>query len=273
MNAPLIMAIETSGRQGSVALARGPVVLAESGFSTDREHARELLPTLDKLCREQGWRPSEIEQCYVSIGPGSFTGLRVAVTFARHLALAGGARIVAVPTLEVIAENCAILEPPPAHVAVILDAKRGQVFAAVYERAAPTASPESGAIADQQMGDIALPTGLDRHPISALRPPAYRCLVEPCLIEPVRLLAGAPRPLAMTGEGIDYHRAALDVAEVEVLDRTLWPPQARNVHRVGWQLALAECFTPSRELVPFYLRRPEAEELWEKRHGAPRGHT
>jgi len=158
-------------------------------------------------------------------------------------------------------------------VAVILDAKRGQIFAAVYERADPTASPESGAIADQQMGESTPPTGLDRHSIIVLRPPTYRRLVEPCLIEPVRLLAGSPRPLAMTGEGIDYHCAAFEVAGVEVLDRTLWPPQARNVHRVGWQLALAGCFTPSRELVPFYLRRPEAEELWEKRHAAPRGHT
>src|SRR5712671_4542595 len=91
-----IIAIETSSRVGSVALAEGPRLVAERTFETQTEpatadlrHGRELIPTLSALCREQGWRPSDISQCHVSIGPGSFTGLRVAVTFARTAALAG----------------------------------------------------------------------------------------------------------------------------------------------------------------------------------------
>ncbi|MBN2562554.1 MAG: tRNA (adenosine(37)-N6)-threonylcarbamoyltransferase complex dimerization subunit type 1 TsaB [Phycisphaerae bacterium] len=232
-----IIAIETSGRRGSVALARGPDLVAEYTFPTMREHARELIPTLDRLCREQGWAPADLDQCHLSIGPGSFTGLRVAVTFARHLALAVGARIIAVPTLDVIAENCAAVDAPPPHLAVILDAKRRQVFAAVYERDAGT----------------------------------YRRIVEPCLIEPGRLFAGAPAPIAVIGEGVAYHRDAIDASGVSILDDSLWWPRAANVHRIGWRLAQQGRFTPARELVPFYLRRPEAEELWEKRHGPQPG--
>jgi tRNA threonylcarbamoyladenosine biosynthesis protein TsaB len=234
MTADRIIAVETSGRQGSVALARGADLVAQSEFSTQKEHARDLLPMLDQLCRGQGWAPQTIGQCYLSIGPGSFTGLRVAVAFARHLAVATGAKICAVPTLDVIAENCVAAAGPPRHLAVILDAKRGQVFAAVYEHAGE----------------------------------GYRRIVEPQMIEPGRLLADGPQPIVVTGEGIDYHRQAIDASGAEVIDSALWPPRAANVHHLGWGLARAGRFTPPHELLPFYLRRPEAEELWEKRHGA-----
>ena len=90
-----IIAVETSGRKGSVAIAAGPTVLASRTFATNVEHARELLPSVDILAREQGWTPQSITQCYLSIGPGSFTGLRVAVAFARMLAAAGNVRICA----------------------------------------------------------------------------------------------------------------------------------------------------------------------------------
>lgn len=253
MNAPVIVAIETSSRNGSVALARGPELLAETEFPTHREHARELLPTLDSLCRGQSVDPNDLEQCHLSIGPGSFTGLRVAVTFARHLALATGVKIVAAPTLDVIVENCAAMDSPPCRVAVLLDAKRGQVFAAVYQLDPPVCRPPSGA------------TSTPRADTAAAF--AYRRIVEPCLSEPARLLGSLAKPLAVVGEGIDYHRAAVEGIGAEVLDRSLWPPKARNVYRVGWRRALEGGFTPPRDLVPFYLRRPEAEELWEKRHG------
>ena len=127
-----IIAIETSSASGSVAIGQGPRINAERSFSTQTQHARELLPTLALLYQENGWRAGEVEECYLSIGPGSFTGLRVAVTFARHLALATGARLCPVPTLDVIAANALELPQPPARLAVILDAKRSQVFGAIF---------------------------------------------------------------------------------------------------------------------------------------------
>ncbi len=226
------IAVETSGRLGSVAIGQGARLVAERQFPTQVEHARELLPAVDDLLRRQGWAPGEIEHCHVSIGPGSFTGLRVAVTFARHLALAVGAKICAVPTLDVIVENCTSMETPPAYAAVLLDAKRKQVFAAVFE----------------------------------LCGGQYRCLTGPRLESPATILATAPRPIAILGEGVDYHRESIGACEATVLDRALWIPTAANVYKLGRRLAEAGQFTAARDLVPCYVRRPEAEELWEKRH-------
>ncbi|MBK8269572.1 MAG: tRNA (adenosine(37)-N6)-threonylcarbamoyltransferase complex dimerization subunit type 1 TsaB [Planctomycetes bacterium] len=113
MPEPRIIAIETSGRSGSVAIAEGPRLIQEAEFAADQEHARDLLPLIDSLFQVHEWTPASVEQCHVSIGPGSFTGLRVAVTFARHFALATGAKICAVPTLDVIAMNALKIQPPP----------------------------------------------------------------------------------------------------------------------------------------------------------------
>ncbi|GJQ28037.1 MAG: tRNA (adenosine(37)-N6)-threonylcarbamoyltransferase complex dimerization subunit type 1 TsaB [Phycisphaerae bacterium] len=241
MSLPRILAIETSGRRGSVALALGEALALESAFATDAEHARDLLPTADALCRKLGsefiddaCQAPRLDHCYVSIGPGSFTGLRVAVTFARHLALAIGVKIVAVPTLDVIAENARLLTNPPDRLAVVLDAKRKQVYGALYE----------------------------------MRAGRYERRQGPLLTTPSELLAGGS--WSVIGEGVNYHREAIDAAGAATLDESLWWPSAAMVHRIGWSLAQAGTFTPAHELVPLYVRRPEAEELWERRH-APQG--
>ncbi len=231
MKTDRIIAVETSSRQGSLALAVGPSIVAEVRFAADAEHARDLLPLADRLCTENGWTPADIDQCFLSIGPGSFTGLRVAVTFARHLALGVGARLVAVPTLSVIAENCLGMRDPPQNLAVLLDAKRAHVFGQTFE----------------------------------LRAHCYEPCSTAAMIEPAALLANPPRPIAVVGEGIDHHRAAVAAAGAEIIDRPFWPPRVANVHRLGLRLASESRFTESTRLVPLYLRRPEAEELWEKR--------
>lgn len=227
---PRIIAIETSSASGSVALALGPRLLAEQSFSTQTQHARELLPTLAALYEQCSWRAGEVEECYLSIGPGSFTGLRVAVAFARHLALATEARLCAVPTLDVIASNALALPAPPQQLAVIMDAKRGQVFGALF----------------------------------TLEGQAYRCQGAPRLVEPAALLHEGAE-LSVMGEGIEYHRAAVEVSGAMIVDRALWIPRAGGVHRLGWEMARSGLFTKQHELVPYYLRRPEAEEVWEKK--------
>ncbi len=231
---PRIVAIETSSRRGSVAIGCGGDLIATAEFSADQRHAAELLPAIDRLCRSAGWPPASIEQVYVSIGPGSFTGLRVAVTTARHLSLAVGARLVGVESLAVIADNARLAATPPDRLAVILDAKRKQVFAASFER----------------------------------RRGEYAAVEAPALVEPAAWLTGLPRPLAVTGEGIGYHQAAVDAAGVEVLEESLRLPRAESVHQLGWRLACAGRFAARDALVPLYIRRPEAEEIWEQRAAA-----
>lgn len=233
MNQDKIIAIETSGRQGSLALAIGPDLLAEVPLHAEAEHARDLIPLLDKVLTDHGWSPGQIDQCHVSIGPGSFTGLRVAVAFARHLVLACGVRLCAVPSLDVIAESCTEITQPPARLAAILNARRREVFAAVFEH----------------------------------RDGRYHRVAEPRMIEPSALLATEGPGISITGDGIESHRDAFEAAGVTLIEQRYWRPSAANVHRLGWRLACAGDFTASENLTPFYLRRPEAEEVWEKRHG------
>src|SRR4051794_6884492 len=74
---PRALAIETSGRIGSVAVARNGVTLAVEQFPHGLQHAAEIIPRIDSLCRNQGWSPADLEELYLSVGPGSFTGLRI----------------------------------------------------------------------------------------------------------------------------------------------------------------------------------------------------
>jgi tRNA threonylcarbamoyladenosine biosynthesis protein TsaB len=217
-------------------------------------HAVELMPAIEALTRGQGWAPRDLDHVYLSLGPGSFTGLRIAVAIARALAQAAGCRIVGVPTLDVLAQNA----PPEFPVVVpILDAKRGQVFAARYERALPVA------------------------PAGAAPPPLVR-VTDPALVDPqsfleeaaarARTLAGAGRPpaVAVLGEGVDYYRPAIHAVPAAVeLDHTLWPGRAIEVYRLGLARAAAGHFSDPAALLPLYIRLPEAEEVYRKKHGLP----
>ena len=261
---PKIVAFETSGRIGSVALARGPKLLCEHFFGQSMRHAAELMPTLQRLCQEQGWRPDEIDQIYVATGPGSFTGLRIAISVARAMSQAAGCRLVGVPTLDVLAQNA---PPEVQNLVVVLDAKRGQVFAAQYvAQGSARVAAGSISVAEEVVGGAngALCGALVR-------------VNGPVLTDPAAFVQAAANrsgsPVYILGEGIDYHRAALAAGgggggAIE-LDRTLWPGRASSVHKLGYAKALRGEFTPGDQLLPVYIRLAEAEEVWRKKRGLP----
>lgn len=227
-----ILAIETSGRMGSVALGVDDRVVASAALSGDMRHAGELIPCVDTLLTQTKWQCDSLTDVFVSIGPGSFTGLRLGVTLARTLAWSVGARVVAVPTVDALARNALAVDPVPPHLAVMLDAKRGQVYAAAFD--------------------------LDGNRCSKT--------IDACLADPREFLSRCPRPLALLGEGIAHHRDAIAGGGANVLDASAWPGRAENVYAVGRELADAGKFTEPGDLLPLYIRRPEAEEKWEKLH-------
>src|SRR6476620_432671 len=102
---PRALALETSGRTGSVAAVEDGAVVAEEQLPHGLQHAAGLVPMIDRLCRARGWSAAELEEIYVSAGAGSVTGLAGGETVAKTVAFAPGARIVAVPTAEVLARN------------------------------------------------------------------------------------------------------------------------------------------------------------------------
>lgn len=230
--APRVLCIETSGPTGSIALGAGGQLLAETSFAATAGHARNLLPLADRLCREAGWKPRDLNECHVSIGPGSFTGLRVAVTLARHLALACGVRVVAVPTLESIAWNLVDAEPTVrGPIAVFVEARKGMVFAARFEVTTGTLTVLDG----------------------------------PAMVTPSQYLATTPRPSHVTGSGAAQYLQLLKTNGIEIAAEPLWASRARGILALGSRRAQLGFFTEPSSLTPLYVRRPEAEELWEKR--------
>lgn len=250
MSDPRIVAIETSGRHGSVAVARGLELLAQRELSSAMRHTVELMPAVQSLTQAQGWKPSEIDHLYLSLGPGSFTGLRIAVAIARALHQATGCKLVGIPSLQVIAENA---PPEFAIVLPILDAKRNQVFAARYERTS-----------DGTLTETAAPALVD--PAAFLQEALIRADHPSSKLE-TRI---SKLKIALLGEGLDYHRPALFSTpheNVTELPKPLWYGTAATVHRLGWKQAQQNNFANPATLLPIYIRLPEAEEVYRKKHG------
>ncbi|HLA79501.1 MAG TPA: tRNA (adenosine(37)-N6)-threonylcarbamoyltransferase complex dimerization subunit type 1 TsaB [Vicinamibacteria bacterium] len=127
-----VLAVDSSTDHESVALVQGGQVLGEVRM-TAALHSRRLLPAIELLLGSAGLRPAEIDAYAVTIGPGSFTGLRVGLATVQGLALAAGVRCLGLPTLDVLAAR--IAGTADALVA-LMDAQRDEVFGAVYDGAA-----------------------------------------------------------------------------------------------------------------------------------------
>lgn len=123
--------IETSGRGGLVALAVGGAVVGERTLDPARRQNRDLAPFAAELLSAAGLTPKSLRGVMVSVGPGSYTGLRVGLISAKVLAYAVGCELVAVPTFAAIAE----LAPPELpSLDVISDGLQGLVYCQRYAR-------------------------------------------------------------------------------------------------------------------------------------------
>jgi len=124
-----LLAIDTSTDYLSLAVISGGKVLARVHRKTPRSHSSLLMPMIDRVLKRSKTVLRDIDGFCLSIGPGSFTGLRIGTAAVKGLALATKKPIVAVPTLDVIAENgkkfCGIICP-------VLDARKGKVYASIY---------------------------------------------------------------------------------------------------------------------------------------------
>ena len=225
------VAFETSGAVGSVCLAEDGGALAERVFREGLAHGRLLIPFLNDLCAEAGWAPArDIQLVAVSLGPGSFTGLRVAVAAAKTIACICGCPVVGVSSLDVLAENAS---PAADRVGVVVDAKRGQVYAAIYER----------------------------HGGALLR----RCV--DFLATPGEVLTRLDTPAALVGNALAAYPAGFSAAGYVHADESAWTGRAAIVAEKGLTAFRAGRIIAWRELTPIYHRRPEAEEKRLEREG------
>ncbi len=129
----ILLAIDTSGSGCFVAIhdSDSNVTLGTAGADIGRGHAERLMAFVDAALENAGVELSAIERIAVTIGPGSFTGIRVGVAAARGLSLALGVPAVGVSTLSAIAA-AHLSEHPPTPMFVAIDAKRGEAYCQAF---------------------------------------------------------------------------------------------------------------------------------------------
>ena len=222
------LALETSGLSGSVAACDQGRLLAERELAAGQRSAQSLAPAVQKLLTEVGWQPRDVARVAVTVGPGSFTGLRVGVTTAKAFAYAVGAAVIGIDTLEVIAAQT---PAEAARVAVAIDAQRQELYAAVY---GPWTSQG-------------------------------RSLIEPARIVTVQAwLESLADDLWASGPVLE--KLAGDVpAGVRSVAREFWHPRAATVGRLAGEVFDRGQRDDIWQLVPKYLRRSAAEEKWDQR--------
>jgi len=125
----MLLSIDTSTSQSGLALYDGAQVLAELLWHSRAHHTRELAPALAGLLERTGAKIDEVKAVGVAVGPGSFTSLRVGLSFAKGLALARKLPIVGIPTLDIVAAAQPIAK---IQLAVVLQAGRGRLAMAWY---------------------------------------------------------------------------------------------------------------------------------------------
>lgn len=226
----LTLALDTATGVCTVGLVQDGHVLAEYDISVGLTHSEGLMPQLDQMFSRTGIKKEEIDRIAVSIGPGSFTGLRIGLTAAEAMAYAWQCGICGVNTLQAMAYNI-----PVAGVvlAPVLDAQKGNYYTACYEWV-------NGELRVVQPVEMA-----DRETL--LR--QLQCCGKPVLLmgECEKLLKeDLPDGISVAPEQVRLPRASSVALAAEKMET----------------LTGEEIFA----LRPYYIRKSEAEELWEKRH-------
>lgn len=230
----LILGIDTTTLVGSVGLISESGVLGEFTLNIKRTHSERLLPALNSLLEEGGVTFSQLDLISVSLGPGSFTGVRIGVTTANSLSQASQKPMVGVYSLDVLAHNLAHVQ---GLVCPILDARKQEVYTALYRG-------EGKGLLTKVSDYAAL--SLDK------------------LIENLESQEGN---IYFVGDGVKVYahflKDALGSRYIDV-PAALQIPRGVVVAQLGGEKWL-EGNNSSYPLTPFYLRKSEAELAWEKK--------
>lgn len=228
----LTLAIDTATKVCSIALCRDQEILAEYTINMGMTHSEGLLPQIEQMLERSKVNKESIDLLAVSMGPGSFTGLRIGLATAEAMAYSWKACLHGVDTLEALAYNIPIeniiLVP-------VLDAQKGNYYQAIYE---------------WQNGKLVKLAGVE-------------------VVNKERLLSriseyAADKQAVLLGECSKLAKLELP-ANIKLAPLTLRMPKGGSV-----ALAAEAGFDPEQDkrifgLEPYYIRRSEAEELWEQR--------
>jgi len=230
----LILALDTSSKAASCALWREGVLLGESFLNCGLTHSQTIMPMVQGLLCAASVSLDEVDRYAVSVGPGSFTGLRIGLSAVKGMAMAADKPCAPVSTLEALAWNLCAFR---GIIAPVMDARRAQVYTALFQ--------SDGALPRRLREDAALP-------IPALGR---------------RLQDLGDTPVMLVGDGAAMCLEALGGASA----RLLIAPEPLRHQRAGSVAAVAAhtgAAVGAAQLEPAYLRLPQAQrELIEKKGG------
>ena len=206
-----ILGIESSSRRGSVALLEGERLIASVEHEQANSHAERLLPLLEQLLVEAGWPKSSLDRLAVGVGPGSFTGLRAGIALAEGLSVGLDRPLWGVGSLLAMARGALAESDGPC--CALLDARRSELFAAVY---------------DHQLRELCAPHAL---PLEDLPGFLLASGVKTVVGEVARTLTHG---LALaTGPMLDLPHARWVAALAGQLDEASCPPEPQYVRGIG----------------------------------------
>ncbi len=227
-----ILAVDTSSAVATCAITDGDKLVAERILNNKLTHSQTIMPMIEGAFKESELSLCDVDLFAVSNGPGSFTGLRIGVSCVKALAHSQNKPCAAVSTLEAMAYN---LMYSPYLVCPIMDARRGEVYTALYRFC--------GGTAETVIGDTALP------------------ISELC-----KRLQGLGEKVIFLGDGVPPHR---EYIENTLGDGAIFAPSHLNAQRAS-SLAYAALNKEQihySALSPVYLRKSQAEREYEERNG------
>lgn len=219
-----ILAMDSSALTASVAVCEDEKLLGEYTLNNGNTHSENLLPMTESLLKFLDLSVSDIDAFAVSIGPGSFTGIRIGVSTVKGLAFGSDKPCAGVSTLEALAYNLALTD---GLICPVMNARRDQVYTALFRA-------ESGKLT-RLMPDSAIS-------LSELR----------------EILLGYGEPVAFVGDGY-FLTAKLDIPQKRETPDRLRHQSAYSVALAALAKLRAGEATSDRELAPVYLRPCQAE--------------
>ncbi len=232
----MILGIETAVENVGVALGDHRGIRAHSMLLSDRQHAESLTPMIQFVMTQAGIEMSELSAIAVDIGPGLFTGMRVGMATAQSMAWALDLPMLPVCSLDVVAMNADWSNDV---VAAALDARRGEVYWALYRMRGIGIEPQR--------------------------------ITEPVVTPPEDLvvhLSDRAERVVCVGTGVERHREIFEqLSFAEFGGSSMALPTASHVVLLGQQRLITDKTVGPNGIVLMYLRAPDAEINWQTREG------
>ncbi len=230
----MYLGIETSSLVSSVALMHEDKLIGELTIQAGLTHSEQLVPHIQLLMEQARVEKSTIEGVVISLGPGSFTGLRIGLGTAKALAYGWEKSLIGVMTMDGLAHNAMYSDRL---LSIMIDGQKKNVYEGRYR--------------------------FDGQRMVCLQPPVVKNRLD-ALAE----LAALKEKVLFLGDGAIMAKTMIEETceQFEVAPMTMCIPRASSLLMGAKSIIETGGFEDPMNILPYYIRRSEAEVLWEKKH-------